>query len=108
MTTFDEREKAFENKFAHDEDLKFQALARRNKMIAEWAAAKLGITGQAVADYVKAVRKVDLAGKGSSNVFEKIKSDLAAKGINVAAAEIKKQMAEMLAQAVREIEGDKK
>jgi hypothetical protein len=108
MTTFDEREKAFENKFAHDEDLKFQALARRNKMIAEWAAAKLGITGQAVADYVKAVRKVDLAGKGSSNVFEKIKSDLAAKGINVTAAEIKKQMAEMLAQAVREIEGDKK
>jgi hypothetical protein len=108
MTTFDEREKAFENKFAHDEDLKFQALARRNKMIAEWAAAKLGITGQAVADYIKAVRKVDLAGKGSSNVFEKIKSDLAAKGINVTAAEIKKQMAEMLAQAVREIEGDKK
>jgi hypothetical protein len=108
MTTFDEREKAFENKFALDEDLKFKALARRNKMIAEWAAAKLGITGQAVADYVKAVRKVDLAGKGGNNVFEKIKSDLAAKGINVTAAEIKKQMAEMLAQAVREIEGDKK
>ena len=106
MTTFDEREKAFENKFALDEDLKFKALARRNKMTAEWAAAKLGITGQAVADYVKAVRKVDLTRKGSNKVFEKITSDLAAKGINVSVGEVKKQMAEMLAQAVREIEGN--
>jgi hypothetical protein len=108
MTTFDEREKAFENKFAHDEDLKFKALARRNKMIAEWAAAKLRITGQALADYAKAVRKVDLTGKGSNKGFEKVKSDLAAGGISVTDAEIKKQMAEFLAQAVREIEGDKK
>jgi hypothetical protein len=108
MTTFDEREKAFENKFAHDEDLKFKALARRNKMIAEWAAAKLGITGQALADYTKAVRKVDLTGKGSNKVFEKVKSDLATRGISVTDAEIKKQMADFLARAVLDIEGDKK
>ena len=61
MTTFDEREKAYEKKFAHDQDLKFKAESRRNKLMAEWAAAKLGITGAAVDDYVKAVRKADLA-----------------------------------------------
>ena len=108
MTTFDEREKAFENKFAHDEDLKFKALARRNKMVAEWAASKLGITGRSLADYIKAVRMIDLTGKGANNVFEKVKSDFAATGINVSAAEIKKQMADFLVQAVHEVEGDKK
>ena len=64
MTTFDNREKAFENKFARDADLKFRAESRRNKVLAEWAAEKLGITGDAVADYVKAVRKADLAREG--------------------------------------------
>ena len=61
MTTFDEREKSFEKKFAMDEELKFKAEQRRNKLLGEWAAAKLGLTGPAVEDYVKAVRKADLA-----------------------------------------------
>ena len=59
MTTFDEREKAYEKKFALDQDLKFKAESRRNRMLAEWAGAKLGITGPALDEYIKAVRKAD-------------------------------------------------
>jgi hypothetical protein len=104
MTTFDEREKAFEKKFAMDEDLKFRVEARRNRMLAEWAAAKLGITGAARDDYVKAVRKADLAEKGDDDVFRKVKKDFADKGIEVADAEIRAKMGELLATAVRDIE----
>jgi hypothetical protein len=107
MTTFDEREKAFEKKFAHDADLKFKSEARRNKYIAEWAGAKLGFTGAALEDYIKAVRKADLAEKGDDDVFRKIKADLAAKGLSISDTEIRKQMGEMLAKAVGEIEATK-
>ena len=61
MTSFNEREKSYEKKFALDEELKFKAEQRRNKLLGQWAAAKLGLTGAAVDDYVKAVRKADLA-----------------------------------------------
>ena len=79
MTTFDDREKAFEKKFALDQDLKFKAESRRNKALAEWAGAKMGLTGAALEDYVKAVRKADLAEKGDDDVFRKVKADLAAR-----------------------------
>jgi len=104
MTTFDEREKSFEKKFAHDQDLKFKAESRRNKMIAEWAAAKLGLSGGAVDDYVKAVRKADLTQKGDDDVIGKISKDFADKGVQVAEADIRNQMSEFLAKAVTEIE----
>jgi hypothetical protein len=104
MTTFDERQKSFEKKFAHDQDLKFKAESRRNKMIAEWAAAKLGKTGADLDDYVKAVRKADLAEKGDDDVVRKISKDLADKGVQVAEADIRNQMAEFLAKAVSDIE----
>lgn len=104
MTTFDEREKSFEKKFAHDQDLKFKAESRRNKMIAEWAAAKMGITGTAVEDYVKSVRKADLAEKGDDDVVRKIAKDLADSGQKVAEADIRNQMGEFLAKAVSELE----
>lgn len=107
MTTFDEREKGFEKKFAHDQDLKFKAESRRNKMLGEWAAAKLGITGAAVDEYVKAVRKADLASKGDEDVFEKIKKDFADKGVSVADIDLRKQMTTFLADAVKQIEGSK-
>lgn len=107
MTTFDERQKGYEKKFAHDADLKFKAEARRNKYIAEWAAAKLGIAGPALEDYIKAVRKADLASKGDDDVFEKIKGDLSAKGVAVADTEIRKQMNEFLAKAVSEVEASR-
>ena len=107
MTTFDEREKGFEKKFAHDADLKFKAESRRNKMMAEWAAGKLGITGAAVDDYVKAVRKADLAEKGDDDVVRKLKADFDAKSIKISDTDLHKQMGEFLAQAVADIEGKK-
>ena len=107
MTTFDDREKGFEKKFAHDADLKFKAELRRNKMIAKWAAGKMGLSGAALEDYVKAVRKVDLTEKGDDDVFRKIKTDLAAKALMVADAELRKQMDTFLAKAVTDIESGK-
>lgn len=107
MTTFDNREKGFEQKFAHDADLKFKAEARRNRALAEWAGAKMGLSGAALEDYIKAVRKADLAEKGDDDVFGKVKADLAAKGIAVADTEIRAFMSEALAKAVGDIEGKK-
>lgn len=108
MTTFDEREKAYEKKFAHDQDLKFRAESRRNKLLAEWAGAKLGITGPALDDYIKAVRKADLVQKGDEDVFLKLRKDLDDKGISVTDAELRKAMGDFLAQAVAQIEGERK
>jgi len=107
MTTFDDREKSFEKKFAFDAELKFKAESRRNKMIAEWAAAKMGITGAAVEEYIRSVRKADLAEKGDDDVFRKIAKDLADKGVKIGDAEIRKAMGEFLAKAVSDIEGSK-
>jgi hypothetical protein len=107
MTTFDNREKGYENKFAHDADLKFKAESRRNNALAEWAGGKLGLSGAALEDYIKAVRKADLAEKGDDDVFGKVKADFAAKGIAVADADIRKVMAEALAKAVTDIESGK-
>lgn len=107
MTTFDNREKAFEQKFAHDADLKFKAESRRNKALAEWAGAKLGLSGADLDEYVKAVRKADLAEKGDDDVFRKVKADLDAKGVSVTDVEIRTFMAEALARAVTEIESSK-
>jgi hypothetical protein len=108
MTTFDEREKAYEKKFALDQDLKFRSEARRNKMLAEWAGAKLGITGAALEDYIKEVRKADLAEQGDDDVFRKVKKDFADKGVAVADADIRKAMGEFLAKAVHEVEASGK
>lgn len=107
MTTFDDREKAFEKKFAHDQELKFKAEARRNKMLGEWAAGLLGITGEGVEDYIKAVRKADLAEKGDEDVFRKIRSDFDAKGVSVSDAEIRAKMSDFLAAAVKQLESSK-
>jgi hypothetical protein len=107
MTTFDERERGYESKFAFDADLKFRAESRRNKTVAEWAGAKLGLTGEALQAYIKDVRKADLAEKGDDDVFRKVKGDFAAKGIKVDDLEIRAVMAEALGKAVNEIESAK-
>lgn len=104
MSTFDEREKGFEKKFAHDEELRFKAEARRNKMIGEWAAGKLGLAGSEVEDYVKAVRRADFEEAGDEDVVRKIAKDFADKGVGIADDEIRHQLSEFLAQAVSEIE----
>ena len=104
MTTFDDREKGFEKKFAMDQDLKFKAEARRNKMIAEWAAEKMGISGEDVEAYVKAVRKADFEEAGDDDVFRKVKGDLDAKGASVSDNELRQTMDQFLAKAVAELE----
>jgi hypothetical protein len=108
MTTFDDREQAFEKKFALDQDLKFRAEARRNKLLAEWAAAKLGIMGAALQDYVKAVLRADLQETGDQDVFRKIRKDFDDRGVNVSDAEIRQAMGEFLSKAVSEIEAGRK
>jgi hypothetical protein len=108
MSSFDEREKGFEKKFAHDADLRFKAESRRNKMVAEWAAGLMGMSGAAVEDYVKAVRRADLAEKGDDDVLRKIAKDLSDKGVGVAETEIRKRMNDFLAEAVSQVEGGTK
>ncbi len=107
MTTFDNRERGYENKFAHDADLRFRAESRRNKALAEWAGAKLGLTGDALEAYVKEVRKADLEEKGDDDVFRKVKADLEAKGLAVSDVEIRSFMEEALAKAVSDIESSR-
>ena len=104
MTTFDEREKGFEKQFAHDQDLKFKAESRRNKMIGEWAAARMGLTGAAVEDYVKAVRRADLEEKGDDDVIRKISKDFTDKNVAFSEAEIRNQMATFLVKAAEDIQ----
>ena len=108
MSNFDDREKGFEKKFAHDADLRFKAESRRNKMLAEWAAGLMGVTGPAVEEYVKAVRKADLAEKGDADVIRKVMKDFAEKGVAMSEADLGKKMHEFLAQAVQQIEGSGK
>lgn len=107
MTTFDDREKAFEKKFAHDQELKFKAEARRNRMVAEWAAEKLGLAGADVEEYVRSVRKADLAEKGDEDVFRKIRLDFDANGVSISDDELRRQMTSSMAEAVKQIEADK-
>src|SRR5262245_31109631 len=108
MTTFDEREKSFEKRFALDEELKFKSEQRRNRLLGEWAAAKLGIAGPGVDDYVRALRKADLASKGDEDVFQKLRKDFDDKGVAVPDADLRRAMVEFLAQAVSQIEGERK
>jgi hypothetical protein len=108
MTTFDDREQAFEKKFALDQDLKFRAEARRNKLIAEWAAQKLGITGPALQEYVRAVLKADIEERGAQDVFGKLRKDFDAAGVKVADADIRAKMGDLLAKAVSDIEVEAK
>jgi hypothetical protein len=108
MTSFKDREKSFEKKFVMDEELKFKAESRRNRLLGHWAAAKLGLSGAEVDDYVKAVRKADLAQKGDEDVFQKIKKDLADKGLSVPDSEVRKAMDDFLADAAQQIQAESK
>jgi hypothetical protein len=104
MTTFDKREEGFEKKFAHDEELRFKANARRNKLLGLWAASKMGVTGADADTYAKAVVAADFEEAGDHDVFRKVRADLDAKKVaGVSDQEIRKTMDELLARAVEEI-----
>jgi hypothetical protein len=108
MTTFEDREKGFERKFAHDEELKFKATARRNRLIGLWAADKMGLAGDEAQAYAREVIKADLAEPGDEDVFRKVRADFDAKGIDQSDHQIRRVIAEMMAEAVRQIEAEGK
>jgi hypothetical protein len=103
MTTFDKREEGFEKKFALDEDLKFRATARRNKLLGLWAAEKMGITGPEADAYAKDVVAADFQEPGDGDVFNKIRKDLDAKGVAQSDHQIRRTMDELMEQAVVQI-----
>ena len=108
MTTFEDREKGFERKFAHDEELKFRATARRNKLLGLWAADKLGLTGDEAQAYAREIVKADLAEPGEEDVFRKVRSDFDAKGVAESDHQIRRMMGELMAAAVSQIESEGK
>lgn len=107
MTTFDKREEGFENQFAHDEELRFKAEARRNGLLGHWAAAHLGLTGTAADDYARDVVDAALTSAGSRAVLKKVAADLTAKGVAVSEAAIQDKMAELLKVATAQLRAGK-
>lgn len=103
MTTFDKREEDFERKFARDQELRFKATARRNRMLGIWAAEKLGLTGTAADDYSKTVVAADFEGPGDDDVFRKIQKDFQAKGVAQSEHQIRRTMDEFMEKAIAQI-----
>ncbi len=93
MSSFDEREKSFEKKFAHDEELQFKVSARRNKYLGQWASQILGYNSDQQKEYIQSVIKADFAEVGDEDVFRKLKADL--KDHNILEEEIRKKMDEL-------------
>ncbi|MCR4281629.1 MAG: DUF1476 domain-containing protein [Bauldia sp.] len=106
MTTFDKREDTFEKKFAHDAELRFKAEARRNKLLGLWAAGLLGKTGAAAEAYASEVVAADFEKAGDSDVFEKIKRDLGAAGVNQSDHQIRRTMDELMKTAIDQIKNE--
>jgi len=103
MTTFDKREEGFEKKFALDEELKFKADARRNKLLGLWVAGKLGMAGDAAAAYAKEVVAADFEEAGDRDMVHKVMRDLAAKGETITESELGAKMNELMAQAILQV-----
>jgi hypothetical protein len=102
MTTFDKREEGFEKKFAVDEEQKFKAESRRNKLLGLWVADKLGLSGDAANAYAKEVVAADFEETGDG-AFRKVTADLNTKGVTVTEAELRLKMGELLAQAIMQV-----
>ena len=100
-TTFDKREEGFEKQFAHDEELRFKAVARRNKMLGLWAAGVLGKSGADAEAYAKEVVLADFEEAGDNDVLRKVTKDLQPKGVTE--QQVRAQMTELLAQAVEQL-----
>jgi hypothetical protein len=103
VSSFDKREEGFEKKFALDEEQKFKAEARRNKLLGMWAAEKLGITGEAAGTYAKEVVAADFEEAGDGDVLRKVAKDFGAKGVAISEAQIRQKMDELMATAVMQV-----
>jgi hypothetical protein len=104
MTTFDKRKEGYESKFAHDEELKFKATARRNRLLGLWAAEKLGKNADDAQAYAREVVRADMQEAGDEDVFRKIRADFDAAGVAQSDHQIRRSMEEMMAEAVAQIE----
>ena len=103
MTSMDDRKNAFENKFAHDEELKFKAMARRNKLLGQWAADKLGKTGADAEAYVREVINSDFEEAGDHDVFRKVRKDFDAAGVQQSDHQIRRTMEELMDRAIEQV-----
>lgn len=102
-TTFDKREEAFEQQFAHDEELRFKATARRDKMLGLWAAAKLGLSGPEADSYALSVVMSAFEDSAGHDVMGKIRKDFDAKGVAQSDHQIARQMTELMATAIQDV-----
>lgn len=105
MTSMKDREEGFERKFAHDEEQKFKALARRNRLLGLWAAEKLGKSGADAEAYAKDVVVADFVEAGDEDVFRKVKADLDAANTGLSEHQIRRKMEELMAVALEQLKG---
>ncbi len=103
MNTFDDRKKGFESKFAHDEELRFKATARRNKLLGLWAAEKQGLSGAAAEAYAKEVVAADFEEAGDDDVVRKVLGDFKAKNVDQSEHQVRRTMDELMAEAIDQI-----
>jgi hypothetical protein len=103
MPTFDDREKAFEAKFRMDEETKFKVQARRARLLGQWTAGKLGLTGAEADAYAKTMVAADFEEAGDADLIRKVTKDLSGKGVTVSEAEIRKQLSDFLETAKRQL-----
>ncbi len=103
MTTFDEREKSFEAKYKHDQELRFKVTARRNKLLGLWAATKMGLAGAEAEAYAKTVVQADFEKPGEEDVIQKVVKDLGARGIQVDAPAVRREMEQLLSVAKEQV-----
>jgi hypothetical protein len=104
MSSFDKRKEGYESKFAHDEELKFKANARRNKLLGLWAAQKLGKNEEEAQAYAREVVRADMQEAGEEDVFRKIRSDFDAAKVDQSDHQIRRTMEELLGEAIAQIE----
>ena len=102
MTTFDNRENAFENKFAHDADLLFKITARRNKLVGQWAAEKMGLTPEETTAYATSVVQADFEEAGDEDVVRKLLGDLTSAGVEIDDAMIRSALEDKMVEARRQ------
>jgi hypothetical protein len=103
MTTFDKREEGFEKKFAMDEETRFKANARRNKLFGAWAAQQLGLSGADADAYAKEVVMADFEEAGDDDVFRKVRKDFDAKGVKQSDQDIRRTMTDLMEQAIAQV-----
>jgi hypothetical protein len=103
MSTFDKREEGFERKFAHDEEVRFKARARRNKLLGLWAAERLGLSGDAAEAYAKEIVAADFEEPGDDDVVARLRRDFDAKAVAQSDHQIRRTMEELMAKAVEDV-----